>query len=69
MATLSSILAWEIPWTEESGGLQSMGTQKSWTRLSNEATTIKGHISLAAYQIFVSFSSRLGIFLAFSAIS
>ena len=25
MATLSSILAWEIPWTEEHGGLQSMG--------------------------------------------
>ena len=25
MATYSSILAWEIPWTEESDGLQSMG--------------------------------------------
>ena len=25
MATQSSILAWRIPWTEESGGLQSMG--------------------------------------------
>ena len=25
MATHSSILAWEIPWTEETGGLQSMG--------------------------------------------
>ena len=25
MATHSSILAWEIPWTEEPGGLQSMG--------------------------------------------
>ena len=24
----SSILAWEIPWTEESGGLQCMGSQK-----------------------------------------
>ena len=24
------ILAWEIPWTEEPGGLQSMGSQKSW---------------------------------------
>ena len=31
MATHSSILAWEIPWTEESGGLQSMGSQNSWT--------------------------------------
>ena len=28
MATLSSILAWRIPWTEESGGLQSMGLQR-----------------------------------------
>ena len=29
MATHSSILAWEIPWTEEPGGLQSIGSQKS----------------------------------------
>jgi len=28
MATYSSILAWEIPWTEEPGGLQSMGLQR-----------------------------------------
>ena len=28
MATHSSILAWEIPWTEESGGLHSMGSQR-----------------------------------------
>ena len=28
MATHSSILAWEIPWTEEPGGLQSLGLQK-----------------------------------------
>ena len=28
MATQSSILAWRIPWTEESGGLQSMGLQR-----------------------------------------
>ena len=27
-ATHSSILAWEIPWTEEYGGLQSMGMQR-----------------------------------------
>ena len=27
MATLSSILAWKIPWTEEPGELQSMGLQ------------------------------------------
>ena len=34
MATHSSILAWRIPWTEEPGGLQSMGWQ-SHTRLSD----------------------------------
>ena len=35
MATHSSVLAWRVPWTEEPGGLQSMGLQKSCrTRLS-----------------------------------
>ena len=33
MAAHSSILAWKIPWTEDPGGLQSMGLQ-SWTQLS-----------------------------------
>ena len=28
MATRSTILAWKIPWTEEPGGLQSMGSQR-----------------------------------------
>ena len=31
MATHSSILAWKIPWTEESGGLQSVGPKESDT--------------------------------------
>ena len=34
VATHSSILAWRIPWTEEPGGLQSLGSQ-SLKRLSN----------------------------------
>ena len=34
MVTHSSILAWKILWTEESGGLQSMGLQKNWTQLT-----------------------------------
>ena len=34
MATHPSILAWKIPWTEEPNELQSMGSQKSQTRLS-----------------------------------
>jgi len=35
MATYSSILALEIPWKENTGGLQSMGLQKSQARLSD----------------------------------
>ena len=35
MATHSSILAGEIPWAEEPGGLQSMGSQKSQIQLNN----------------------------------
>ena len=35
MAIHFNIPALEIPWTEESGGLQSMGPQKSQTRLSD----------------------------------
>ena len=35
MATHASILAWEIPPTEDPGRLQSMGSQKSWTPLSD----------------------------------
>ena len=38
MATYSNILAWEIPWTEESDGLQSMGSQKSRTQLSEHVS-------------------------------
>ena len=39
MATHSSILAWRIPWTEESGGLQSMGLQRvghDWSDLAQK---------------------------------
>ena len=40
MATQLSILTWKMPWTEEPGELQSMGLQKSWTRLSALAQLI-----------------------------
>ena len=36
MATHSGIHPWEMPWTEEPGGLQSMGLQKSRTGLSDQ---------------------------------
>ena len=35
MATHSSVLVWEIMWTEEPVGLQPMRSQKSWTRLNS----------------------------------
>ena len=41
MATHSSILAWRIPWMEEIGGLQSMGSQRDTTeRLHFQFTRI-----------------------------
>ena len=36
MATHSSILAWRIPWTEEPGGVQSIGSQRSDTAEGTE---------------------------------
>ena len=35
MATHSSILAWRVLWTDEPGGLQSIGSQKSRTQLTD----------------------------------
>ena len=40
MATHSSILAWEIPWTEEPGGLQSMGSPRVGHNSATEHTRI-----------------------------
>ena len=45
MATHSSVLAWEIPWTEEPGGLQSTGWQRVRRDLvTKQQTTIWIHI-------------------------
>ena len=65
MATCFSILAWRIPWTEEPGGLQSMGLQKSWTRLSDLTitTTMHRYGGFSRWPdafIFVSFSPHPG---------
>ena len=35
-----SILAWKIPWTEEPGGLQTMGSQMNKIQLSDSTTTV-----------------------------
>ena len=42
MATRSSILAWSIPWTEEPGGLQSIGPEnQTWLSDQAQITNIK----------------------------
>ena len=44
MATLSTALAWKIPWIEEPGRLQSMVSQRvGWTRLSDFTFTFHFH--------------------------
>ena len=51
MATHSSILAWKIPWTEETGGLQSKGTQRVRHKLNNCALTLCTKVSLGAKDV------------------
>ena len=46
MATHSSILAWEIPWTEEPGGLQSMGLQRVGHDWGDSTLTCKSSVSI-----------------------
>jgi len=43
MATLSSILAWEIPWTGEPGRLQSMGVRRVRHNLVTEHTHMQDY--------------------------
>ena len=50
MATHSSTLAWKIPWTEEPGGLQSMGSQEVGTQLN---TIIISHPCMTTGKIIV----------------
>ena len=45
-ATHSYILVWEIPWTAEPDGLQSMGSQKRWTQLRMQKGWKQQHIKL-----------------------
>ena len=45
MATHSSMLAWRIPWIEEPGGLQSMGSQ----RVRHDLETEHGQINTMTY--------------------
>ena len=60
MATHSSILAWEIPWTEEPDGLQSMGLQKSDATNHHHHTLNANFLSLL---IVVWLQKRVTLFL------
>ena len=51
MATPSSILAWKIPWTEEPGGLQSMGSKRVGQDLTTEHTHNKRAIIVLSDQM------------------
>ena len=56
MATHSSILAWEIPWTEETGRLESMGSRKSPTQLRAHTFFIYLSLALLSLRCCVAFS-------------
>ena len=45
IATHSSILAWRIPWTEEPGGLHSLGSQRVRHNLVREQASISHYIT------------------------
>ena len=45
MTTHSSILAWKIPWTEEPGGLQFMGSQRVGDDLTHTLSTLHCEVS------------------------
>ena len=52
MATHSSTLAWEIPWTEEPGGLQSMGSQRAGhDRVSKQQQITLHHSSAETWKV------------------
>ena len=52
MASQSSVLAWEIAWTEEPGRLQSMGSQKSQTQLKRQSNNNRRKYNLGIGEIF-----------------
>ena len=57
MATYSCILAWRIPWTEEPGGLQSMGSQ----RVRYDLVTNQQQSLYTTNQIFINIMMKCAI--------
>ena len=52
MATHSCIPAWEIPWTEEPGGLQSMGLQIVRHNLATKQQQFSLHVCFSLFHLF-----------------
>ena len=59
MATHSSILAWRILWTEEPGGLQSVGWQKSWVQLITQQEDLFLYLLLLSLVFYIHFFQDL----------
>ena len=55
MSTYSNILAWEIPWTEEPGGLQSM----AWQRVRHNRMTNTFTYNFNYYKSTISFRNNI----------
>ena len=53
MATLASILAWEIPRAEEAGGLESVGLQKNQTWPSTHTTPLREAKRIGIWKLIV----------------
>ena len=66
IATHSSILAWKIPWTEESGGLQSMGSQRVGCDWATKHTCMQYDIVYVSCNFFIhsSVDGHVGCFRA-----
>ena len=60
MATHASLLAWEIPWKEELGWLQSMGSQKCRTQLSDRTTVTTLYVTSPPATLTWSLSPNCG---------
>ena len=67
MATHTSVLVWAIPWTEEPGGLQSLGSQKALTgvrqKLANEHTSTKVDEKFTLNDLYSLYIAEVGDFL------
>ena len=53
MTAHSSMLAWRIPWTEESGGLQSMESQRVGCDLATEHTRVHTHTHTHKHTLYL----------------